>query len=690
MMDKTSKSTFDSPLKVPLFLLVVCLLAYGLLFPSLGLYWDDLPYTLIYYRFGPGGYPDFVASDRPYSAWVFMGITWLLGEQPLGYHIIGLLMHWLCALLFWQLIRLLWPHHQNEALWAALLFAIYPGFLGHPQTVTYSHHFSGMTLYLFSLIATVQAVKAVGKGDPWYRSWLWHLPSVLATSLSQFTIEYFLGWEAVRLVAVWWIISRQTTNRKLQLRSSLLHLAPYWLISLWFLVWRVFIFRFPTYQPIDEGVLSFVSLAWWQDILSQVMDAVFLVWKNALPHLTSQDFSQPFWLLYLLLTLLSTSVVFLCLHYACQQPEQDTPVGQNFGLPALLMALAGIAFAGWPFWLVDLELSIEGHFRSRFTLAFIPWVALLVTALLHLLSRIKWQSLRVLRTGLIALLVGGSIGSHFWNANFYRNQWVEVQRYFQQLNHRAPGLEKDTVLVVNDMPSIQLYQDDSLTALLNWIYAPENKTKDLDYAIFYLSVRLGSSLPALDPGIPINKDYRSLRLSSSTDRLLVVHYDPPGCLRVIDPLQPDRIPLTLPEAMSAAVPLSNLGLIKTDQTPAASPPEYLFDFAETETWCLYFQDAELAAQRGEWQRVAEIGDQAFAREDRPNELTEYFVFIEGYLRTGQLSQAFTISELLSERTDGAFNVRICKLWRVVQADDPYHFDQNMEFQSMIGQFCSTD
>jgi hypothetical protein len=359
-------------------------------------------------------------------------------------------------------------------------------------------------------------------------------------------------------------------------------------------------------------------------------------------------------------------------------------------LPALLMALAGIAFAGWPFWLVDLELSIEGHFRSRFTLAFIPWAALLVTALLHLLSQLKWQPLRVVRTGLIALLVGGSIGSHFWNANFYRNQWIEVQRYFEQLNHRAPGLEKGTLIVVNDMPSIQLYQDDSLTALLNWIYTPDNKTEDLDYAMFYLSVRLGSSLPALDPGIPINKDYRSLHFSGSTDRLLVIHYDPPGCLRVVDPNQPDRIPLTLPEAMHAAVPLSNLAMIKTDQTPAATPPSSLFDIADADTWCLFFQDAELAAQRGDWQRVAEISDKAFAGEDRPNELTEYLVFIEGHLRTGQLSQAFEISELLSERTEGAFNERICNLWQLIQEDSPFNFDENIEFQSMSGKFCSIE
>jgi hypothetical protein len=37
--------------------------------------------------FGPGGYPELVASDRPFSAWIFMGLAALWGEELVGCHI---------------------------------------------------------------------------------------------------------------------------------------------------------------------------------------------------------------------------------------------------------------------------------------------------------------------------------------------------------------------------------------------------------------------------------------------------------------------------------------------------------------------------------------------------------------------------------------------------------------------------
>jgi hypothetical protein len=479
---------------------------------------------------------------------------------------------------------------------------------------------------------------------------------------------------------VWIVLSRYRASRKKRFLGSIRHLAPYWLATFGFLVWRVFIFRFPTYQPLGGQGVSLASLGWWQSIFSQVLDATFVVWRYALPLLSSQDFSQSFWLAYLVLTLISISLVFLVLQVhnrTAQSSEQpiEEETHWNFGQSALLIALAGIAFAGWPFWLVNLRLSIVGHFYSRFTLAFIPWAALLVAGVLHLVATLKAKWINIAVSGLMALLVGGSIGWHFWNANFYRNQWVDVQRYFQQLIHRAPGLEDGTILLINDLQSLSLYQDDSLTTLLNWTYAPDNTTQELDYAVFYLSVRLGSDLPALEPGLPIEKDYRFLRFSSSTDHILVVIKEPPGCLRVLDPNRPDWVPFTLPEAMKAAIPLSNLDMIQTEKEPGAFLPEHLFTLGETKTWCLFFQEAELASQRRDWARVAEIGQQAYALEDRANELTENFIFIDGFLRAGQQDTALAISQEVSQRAQGQLDGRICGIWRGAGINSGAHYDQ---------------
>lgn len=685
MMQKTLKKVKRSKFTVPLSLLVICVLAYGLLIPTLGFYWDDFPYAWINHKFGPAGYPEFVSSDRPHSAWIFMALTWLLGEQPIGYHISALLLYWLCALLFWQLIRLIWPRYEKEALWAAMLFAIYPGFLGHPNAIIYNHHFSAMALYLFSLIGTVHAVDAPGK------AWRWHIPALLAMSLSQFSIEYYLGWEAVRLFVIWFIHRRRIPDQKKRLRMSLLHAAPYGLVTLGFLFWRVLIFRFPTYQPVDIGETEFAVGTWLISILAQTVEAVIEVWSRAFPILSNQRYSDPFWGAYLALTVLAAGFVCAILYLFTSetdedQEEVDDPLSY-FGVPALIMALTGIAFAGWPFWLTGLNLRIEVPFSSRFTLAFIPWAALLVVSILHLVAKIRFRGMRVFEIVLVAFLVGGSTGWHLWNTNLYRNDWLEVERYFQQMVHRIPRLEPGTTLLVNDMPFLNLYSDNSLTAVLNWTYAPDNASQEIDYMMYYLSVRLGLGLPALEPGLPIEQPYRSLHFSGSSDQILVVYTKPPGCLRVLDAVQTDRIPNSLPEEMVAALPLSNLSLIRTDQSDRATPPAHLFETASTSTWCLYFEEADLAGQQGDWVRVAELGDKAFALKDRANELTEYFVFIEGYLRAGRPETALELSQELRERSDGEFNGQICNLWQGVENESPEVFEGELNIGGVFEMFC---
>ena len=350
MPPKRERKIIQSKLSVSLFLLVLCILAYGLLIPTLGFYWDDWPYAWINHMFGPQGYPDYVALDRPHSAWIFMGLTAILGEQPMGYHFSALLIFCLCGVLFWYLLRSLWPGHKKEALWASMLFVVYPGFLGHPQAIIYNHHFIAMALYLLSLIGLVQAIKAQIKAGLAWRVIAWHLPSLGALLLSQFSIEYFLGWEAIRLNVVWIAINQEDLDLDRRVGWGLLHMIPYWLATLSFLLWRVFIFEFPTYQPFGGGETAFVFHEWVSDILTQIVETVFYAWARAFPHLSPGEFSRPFWLVYLALIGLTSTIVFLMLLFYRHNKTGDQkgiPSREpSFGRSALFMALIGIAFAG--------------------------------------------------------------------------------------------------------------------------------------------------------------------------------------------------------------------------------------------------------------------------------------------------------------------------------------------------------
>ncbi|MDY6847219.1 MAG: hypothetical protein SVP52_08800 [Chloroflexota bacterium] len=428
-------------LLVPLTLLLLCILAHGLLIPTLGYYWDDWPYAYINHLFGPEGYHDFVALDRPYSAWIFMGLSAIFGERPFGYHISALLFFWLCVVLFWYLLRLLWPQQKIEALWASLLFIVYPGFLGHPQAIIYNHHFIGMALYLFSFIGMVRAIKVPKKGCLAWRLIAWHLPALGALVFSQFSIEYFLGWEAIRPILVWIALKQRDVDLERRVGWGLMHTIPYWMASLAFLIWRIFIFRFPTYQPLGGEETKFVLRDWVVSILTQIFETVFGAWGRAFPHLSPKGFSRSFWLAYLGLIGLTSGFVFILLYLYSRKKAGDqgseSHSGFSFGGHTLLIACVGIAFSGMPFWLTDLNINIRSVFYSRFTMPFMPWVALLFTVVLHYTYRTR---LKLPTLALIALLVGGSTGFHFWNANFYRNEWVVLQRYFQQMTHRILGL----------------------------------------------------------------------------------------------------------------------------------------------------------------------------------------------------------------------------------------------------------
>jgi hypothetical protein len=685
-MEKPKKRSF-SPL-VPLSLLVICVLAYGVLIPELGYYWDDWPYAWINHMFGPAGYPAFVASDRPHSAWIFMGLTALLGEQPLGYQISGLLLYWLCAVLFWFLLRMVWPQHEKEALWTALIFAVYPGFLGHPNALIYNHHFAAMALYLFSFIGMVRALRESGK------SWWWHVPAVLALALSQFSIEYYIGWEAVRPIVIWIVLTRNTPDRDKRLVRSILALTPYWLASLGFLVWRVLVLGFPSYEPFGGEGLGLISKSWLLSVFEEMLDAVVLVWWHLIPPLGEMGFTKTFWLGYAVLSMVGAEFTFVLLLLRERRKGQDKSMGENspqpFGLPALITAVLGVLFAGVPFWLAGLPVRVDHPTFSRFTLAFIPWTALLVTVFLHSIAQVRWRWGRILPIILLTLVVGGSVGWHNWNANVYRNDWRQMQGYFLQMVQRMPDLEPGTTLIINDMRSLDLYSDNSLTAILNWTYSPDKVSTDMDYMMYYLSVRLGLALPALEPGLPIEQDYRSLHFSGSTDKLLVVYYQPPGCLRVLSADDANRIPETFPEEMRAALPLSNPSLIRTDATTRAEPPQNIFDLEETTSFCFIFQEADLAAQQGDWTRVVELGKEAFAGDDVPNELTEYFVFIEGYLRAGQPEEALTLSQQVSELASGNFDERLCHLWRSTVQDVPDVLGLDAILEDAESRFCESN
>jgi hypothetical protein len=212
-----------------------------------------------------------------------------------------------------------------------------------------------------------------------------------------------------------------------------------------------------------------------------------------------------------------------------------------------------------------------------------------------------------------------------------------LQNFFWQLSWRVPGLKPGTSLLTNDIP-LRYYSDNSLTAPLNWTYAPDDKSLQMPYLLMFINVRLGGKIPALRPGLPIHVQFRSATFDSSTDQAVVIYYEPPRCLRVIDPAVEGKDRL-LPVYMQGAIDLSHPDQILTDAKTGAVPPSGVFDSEPPHNWCYYFEKADLARQRQDWQSIVSLGNAAFQLKDHPSDTTERLVFVEGYAMAGQWDQA---------------------------------------------------
>ena len=123
-----------------------------------------------------------------------------------------------------------------------------------------------------------------------------------------------------------------------------------------------------------------------------------------------------------------------------------------------------------------------------------------------------------------------------------------------------PALEKGTILISNDIP-VTYYSDNSLTGPLNWIYSPPG---EMNVILYFASVRVGKTLPNLEPGQPHQLYYIGPTFYGNTSNIVMFNFEPPGCLRVIDP-EIDEVNRLLPEPLRDITKYSNEDVIGFDQ-----------------------------------------------------------------------------------------------------------------------------
>ncbi|HEY9078229.1 MAG TPA: hypothetical protein VIO61_16965 [Anaerolineaceae bacterium] len=632
---------------VPLTLLGVVLLSYGIFIPWYGLFGNDLPYLYHYHLFGPQGPAGFAAVDRPYSAWVYTLTTFLFGENVWLYHLLLLLERWTASLLLFEIIDLTLPGKRWQAAGIAILFALYPGFRQQPVAVEFILHFTILNLFFLSIWWMLLAARGGRR-----RGWLLSGSGLLALSL--FSIEYFAGLELLRPLLLWFALEKVIPDRKVRLKQTLICWTPALVALGVFVFWRVLIFKFPTYQPVILDHLGRDPLAaipgFVKQVASDLVTVLPLAWYSTLKPVVGGLYR---WMAFILAAVVFLWVSGWLVFSSRVEPAPKlagTYASPGWGVRALLLGAAALILGGAPFWVTGIQIRLEFPW-DRPTLPFMLGSSLVIIGLVDIL---RW---RPLQQAVIALLAGLAVYSHAQNAVVYHNEWEKFRQFFWQLTWRAPGLQNGTLVLFDSIP-LDRYADTDLTTALNWVYAPDLHERQLRYKFFDLSIRLGEEyvgLPGLTEGLRVEHHHRSLEFVGSTSQMLVVDFTPPACLRI---LAKDTIGTgNITEKLESVLPLSKPDLMDTHPGQAARPPE-AFGREPAHEWCYYYQKAELARQQADWKEVIRLATIVETMGYAPVSTIEWLPFIEGFVRLGDWQKAGEISQLAAAKA----KPDVCTFW----------------------------
>jgi hypothetical protein len=119
--------------------------------------------------------------------------------------------------------------------------------------------------------------------------------------------------------------------------------------------------------------------------------------------------------------------------------------------------------------------------------------------------------------------------------------------------------------------------------------------------------------------------------------------------------------------MQQAVQASRLDNISP--TPGEQRLYHTIVHENRNTWCFYYQKADLARQMGDWAVVVSYWQDASETTYRPENGFEYIPFIEAYAHLGDWEQALALTQQARKTTQG-MHLILCPTWQRLEQNTP--------------------
>jgi len=162
---------------------------------------------------------------------------------------------------------------------------------------------------------------------------------------------------------------------------------------------------------------------------------------------------------------------------------------------------------------------------------------------------------------------------------------------------------------------------------------------------------------------PIQAHLRNVTFEGTSSNLIgILNRPSSGCLLILDEAYLDN-PL-LDATNQNITALSNLNQIDLD-APTIKPDEQIFGEEPEHQWCYYFQKADLARQKKDWNEVTRLMDEARSAGLDARYSTEYLPLLEAQYNLSDWSGYLETSQKMLTRNTGFENF-VCTQWERIE------------------------
>ncbi len=579
------------------------------------------------------------SGDRPGRALAMIPLFSIFGFEPFYYQLSAFLFRFLGGVCLYWALHMIWPLKRFFTLSAALLFTIYPGFLSQTNAIDYQSHILGLFLALLSVALTIKSILTIERT----LRMLFTAGAILAGwgYLSQ--MEYFIGLEPFRFACIFVLLWRtQGESARQKFMRGIIVSLPFLLIAGGFLTWRLFFFVSER-KATDIGLQvsqifsSPLTLLWWLNYLMQdMLNVVLVAWGLpvyvlAFPTRLRDIMSALGW------ASLAALTAFLGMRQA-KKNESGAEAGSGLNQEAVWLSLISIVGGLLPIILVNRHVTLPAY--SRYTLiASVGAVLLLATIIENISSR-------VMRSVVLVFFVMVAVLTHYGNAVTAANETDATRNFWWQAAWRAPQIKEGTTLIAS-YPNGPLSEDYFVWGPANMIYYPEpQKAPEVMVKLPAAVLADNVVLKIISTGGTETPSRRGNYLERDFENVLVmIQTSANGCVRFINGNAPELSSSDL-QRLFLVAPYSHLESV-IPEGEFHTPPEVVFGAEPAHGWCFYYQKADLARQRGEWEQIPILLKEALANGNHPEDALEWMPFLQAAAVLGEVDQVRDTTKLIA-------------------------------------------